>query len=121
MDHKFIPYLTELAAKYSVADNVQVELEEGAIKVSCDKGSYRFFYDFGKALPQDGFVNVPLYHWQLKRRYVELRNILDTEMVKNALAMRIHHIVSPDEFTRSLKDIIVFETNPTASCPPTAT
>ena len=111
MDHKFIPYLTELAAKYSVADNVQVELEEGAIKVSCDKGSYRFFYDFGKALPQDGFVNVPLYHWQLKRRYVELRNILDTEMVKNALAMRIHHIVSPDEFTRSLKDIIVFETN----------
>ena len=55
MDHKFIPYLTELAAKYSVADNVQVELEEGAIKVSCDKGSYRFFYDFGKALPQDGF------------------------------------------------------------------
>ena len=42
---------------------------------------------------------------------MELRNILDTEMVKNALAMRIHHIVSPDEFTRSLKDIIVFETN----------
>lgn len=37
MDHKFIPYLTELAAKYSVADNVQVELEEGAIKVSCDQ------------------------------------------------------------------------------------
>ena len=36
MDSKFIPYLTELAAKYSVAGNVQVELEECAVKVSCD-------------------------------------------------------------------------------------
>ena len=111
MDSKFIPYLTELAAKYSVAGNVQVELEEGAVKVSCDKGSYRFFYDFAKELPQDGYKNVPLYHWQLKRRYVELRNILDTQMVKNALALRIHHIVSKDEFTKSLKDIMVFESN----------
>ena len=111
MDCKFIPYLTELAAKYSVAGDVQVALEEGAVKVSCDKGSYRFFYDFAKELPQDGYRNVPLYHWQLKRRYVELRNILDTQMVKHALAMRIHHIVPKDDFTKSLKDIIVFESN----------
>lgn len=111
MDCKFIPYLTELAAKYSVAGNVQVKLEEGAVKISCDKGCYRFFYDFAKAFPLDDYKNVPLYHWQLKRRYVELRNILDTKMVENPLAMRIHHIVSPDEFTKSLKDIIVFESN----------
>lgn len=111
MDSKFIPYLTELAAKYSVAGNMQVELEEGAVKVSCDKGNFRFFYDFSKALPCDDYMNVPLYHWQLKRRYVELRNILDTGMVVNALAMRIHHIVPKDEFTRTLKDIIVFESN----------
>lgn len=111
MDSKFIPYLTELAAKYSVAGDVRVELEEGAVKVACDKGCYRFFYDFAKELPQDEYKNVPLYHWQLKRRYVELRNILDTQMVVNALAMRIHHIVSRDEFTKSLKDIIVFESN----------
>lgn len=111
MDSKFIPYLTELAAKYSVAGDVHVELEDGAVKVSCDKGSYRFFYDFAKELPKDNFKNVPLYHWQLKRRYVELRNILDTKMVVNALAMRIHHIVPRDAFTGSLKDIIVFESN----------
>ena len=111
MDSKFIPYLTELAAKYSVAGNMQVELEEGAVKVSCDKGNFRFLYDFSKALPCDDYMNVPLYHWQLKRRYVELRNILDTGMVVNALAMRIHHIVPKDEFTRTLKDIIVFESN----------
>ena len=111
MDSKFIPYLTELAAKYSVAGNMQVELEDGAVKVSCDKGNFRFFYDFSKAFPCDDYKNVPLYHWQLKRRYVELRNILDTGMVVNALAMRIHHIVPRDEFTRTLKDIIVFESN----------
>ena len=111
MDSKFIPYLTELAAKYSVAADVKVQLEEGAVKIDCDKGSYRFFYDFARELPCDGYRNVPLYHWQLKRRYVELRNILDTGMVVNALAMRIHHIVPRDEFTRTLKDIIVFESN----------
>lgn len=111
MDSKFIPYLTEMTAKYSVAQEVAVELEEGAVKVRCNKGAFRFFYDFNKVLPQDEYRNVPLYHWQLKRRYVELRNILDTGMVKNALAMRIHHIVSRDDFTRSLKDILVFESN----------
>lgn len=111
MDSKFIPYLTELAAKYSVAGDVQVELEDGAVKVSCDKGVYRFFYDFARELPQDDYKNVPLYHWQLKRRYVELRNILDTKMVENPLALRIHHIVPRDEFTRSLKDILFFEAN----------
>lgn len=111
MDSKFIPYLTEMTAKYSVAKDVAVELEDGAVKVTCDKGAFRFFYDFSKELPQDNFRNVPLYHWQLKRRYVELRNILKNGMVTNPLAMRIHHIVPRDEFTRSLKDILVLESN----------
>lgn len=111
MDNKFIPYLTEMTAKYSVAKDVSVALEEGAVKVTCDKGAFRFFYDFNRELPRDECRNVPLYHWQLKRRYVELRNILDNGMVKNALAMRIHHIVPKDDFTRSLKDILVFESN----------
>lgn len=111
MDSKFIPYLTEMAAKYSVAKDLSVELQDGAVKITCDKGAFRFFYDFNKALPQDDFRNVPLYHWQLKRRYVELRNILDNGMVTNPLAMRIHHIVPSDEFVRSLKDILVQECN----------
>ena len=111
MDSKFIPYLMEMTAKYSIAKDVAVELEDGAVKVTCDKGAFRFFYDFQRELPRDGFRNVPLYHWQLKRRYVELRNILDTEMVKNPLALRIHHIVSRDDFARSLKDILVFESS----------
>ena len=111
MDSKFIPYLKELCAKYSVVSDLTVELEEGAVKINCDKGAFRFFYDFARELPADGYRNVPLYHWQLKRRYVELRNILDTGMVKNALAMRIHHIVPKDEFTKALKDIMVFEAN----------
>lgn len=111
MDSKFIPYLKELAAKYSVADGVEVELEDGAVKVSCDKGKFRFFYDFSKPAKCDGCTNVPLYHWQLKRRYVEMRNMLDNGLVKTPLGMRIHHIVSRDEFTRELKDIVTFEAN----------
>ena len=111
MDSKFVPYLTELAEKYSVAHGLAVELEAGAVKITCSKGAFRFFYDFAKTFPQDGYRNVPLYHWQLKRRYVELRNILDNGMVVHPLAMRIHHIVPRDIFTRSLKDIIVFESN----------
>lgn len=111
MDSKFIPYLKELAAKYSVASDVEVELEEGAVKVSCDKGAYRFFYDFSNPVKQDECKNVPLYHWQLKRRYVEMRNMLDTGLVKTPLGMRIHHIVSRDDFTKQLKDIVTFEAN----------
>ncbi len=111
MDSKFIPYLKELAAKYSVADNVDVILEKGAVKINCDKGAYRFFYDFSNPAPEDSFKNVPLYHWQLKRRYVEMRNMLDNGLVKTPLGMRIHHIVSRDEFTKQLKDIVTFEAN----------
>ena len=111
MDSKFIPYLKELAAKYSVANDVEVDLEDGAVKLSCDKGTYRFFYDFATPLKQDEFKNVPLYHWQLKRRYVEMRNMLSNGLVKTALGMRIHHIVSKDTFTRRLKDIVTFEAN----------
>ncbi len=111
MDSQFIPYLMELATKYSVVSDVKVELEDGAVKVECNKGAYRFFYDFDKKFPNDAYQNVPLYHWQLKRRYIELRNIVDTGMVQNPLAMRIHHIVPKDLFTKSLKDILIFETN----------
>lgn len=111
MDSKFIPYLKELAAKYSVANEVEVELEEGAVKVTCDKGAFRFFYDFSKPTVCDECRNIPLYHWQLKRRYVEMRNMLDTGLVKTPLAMRIHHIVSRDEFTKQLPDIVTFEAN----------
>lgn len=111
MESKFVSFLTELAAKYSAASDINVELEDSAVKVSCNKGNYRFFYDFNKEYPEDNYRNVPLYHWQLKRRYIELRNILDTGMVETPVAMRIHHIVPKDRFTGSLKDIIVFESN----------
>ena len=46
MDSKFIPYLMEMTAKYSIAKDVAVELEDGAVEVTCDKGAFRFFYDF---------------------------------------------------------------------------
>lgn len=111
MDSKFIPYLTELAAKYSVASDLSVELEEGAVKIKCDKGAFRFFYDFSGKVAEDEYKNVPLYHWQLKRRYVEMRNMLDNGLVKTPLGMRIHHIVSRDDFTKQLKDIVTFEAN----------
>lgn len=111
MDVKFIPYLKELAAKYSAADNLEVTLEDGAIRIDCDKGAFRFFYDFSKSAKCDECRNVPLYHWQLKRRYVEMRNMLDNGLVKKPLGLRIHHIVSKDEFTKSLKDIVTFEAN----------
>ena len=111
MDNRLIPCLTELADKYAVVQDLQVELETGAVKVTCDKGAFRFFYDFAMPLPTDGFQNVPLYHWQQKRSYVELRGLLDRKMIAPALSMRIHHVVSHDAFTRTLKDILMYEAN----------
>lgn len=111
MDSLFIPKLKELAAKYSAAELHKVELLDGAVRIDCDKGQFRFFYDFNKDWNLDGVVSVPLFHWRLKRKYVELRGLLERKMIEPALAMRIHHIVPHDSFTRTLKDIIVFETD----------
>ena len=111
MDQNFISSLCALAEKYNAAAITDVSLEDGAVIISCDKGKYRFFYDFNRKWQEDSFTNVPLYHWQAQPKYIQLRGLLDRHMVEPALAMRIHHLVSHDEFTRTLKDIIVFESN----------
>lgn len=111
MDANFIPKLKELADKYSAAAIESVQLLDGAVLVKCDKGSFCFFYDFDKDFSDVDAIAVPLFHWQQKRRYSELRGLIDRKMVYPALSMRIHHIAPHDNFTRSLKDIVVFETN----------
>ena len=111
MDVNFISKFKELSDKYSAAAIREVELLDGAVRVVCDKGSFCFFYDFSKDFSQVDAIAVPMFHWQQKRRYSELRGLLDRKMVYPARSMRIHHIAPHDNFTRSLKDIIVFETN----------
>lgn len=111
MDANFIPKLLELAEKYRAAEDLKVELEYGAVLVRCDKGSFRFFYDFNMEPKNDGYTPVPLFHWQAQPKYIQLRGLIDRGMVEPALAMRIHHMVSHDAFTRTLKDIVVFEAN----------
>ena len=110
MDADFIPKLKELAEKYNAAQKLCAELEDGAVTVRCDKGAFRFYYDFSMDLPKDEYAAVPLYHWQAQPKYIQLKGLLDRKMVTPALAMRIHHLVPHGEFTRSLKDIFVFET-----------
>lgn len=111
MDMNFVSKLKELSEKYSAAVIEEVTLLDGAVLVNCDKGSYCFFYDFNRDFSDVDAIPVPMFHWQQKRRYSELRGLLDRKMVYPALAMRIHHIAPHDNFTRSLKDIVVFETN----------
>lgn len=111
MDANFVPKLKELADKYSAAVIESVQLLDGAVLVKCDKGDYCFFYDFNKDYTDVDAIAVPLFHWQQKRRYSELRGLIDRKMVYPALSMRIHHIAPHDNFTRMLKDIVVFETN----------
>lgn len=109
MDSKFVPSLIELAEKYAAASQLSVQLEDGAVTLECNKGKFRFFYDFNRQLPQDTFKNVPLFHWRQKRRYIELKGLVQRDMVGKALAMRIHHIVPPDAFTKSLRDVLLYE------------
>lgn len=101
--------LEEMARKYSIASQTQVGFEPGAVTVRWDGGHCRFTYDFAQEPKQDGLENVPLLHWRQKRRYRELCNILSQELVKTPLAMRIHHIVPKDGFTRSLTDVLFME------------
>ena len=112
MDDKlFVPYLKELADKYSAASDIQVELKEGEICLQCDKGSYSFFYDLAKYEASAGKTAVPLLHWRNKRKYIELKNILKTKMIEDVRGMRIHHIVPKDEFNSSLMNILAYESD----------
>lgn len=114
MDERlFIPYLKELTDKYSLAQNVEVELKEGKILISCDKGFFPFVYDFA-GLDDDKAENerlIPLFHWRNKRKYIELRNILRTGMIRDVRGIRIHHIVPKDIFNNSLRSILIYETD----------
>lgn len=105
----FIPYLKELAAKYSVADDLDVTLDKGRIIIDCSRGRFVFVYDLALKEEAEGGCVVPLLHWRNKRRVVELRNIVETGMVEKPLAMRIHHIVPPGGFDSSLRNILACE------------
>lgn len=105
----FAEKLRELALKYAVAADMDVAFEPRAVLVSCELGNFRFYYDFAAAPEKDGRQNVPLMHWRLRRRYMELRNALEQGMVKVPLAMRVHHIVSTDDLTASLEDVLFME------------
>ncbi len=111
MEDQFISKLSMMAEKYSLADKLYAELDNGAFKISCNKGNYRFFYDFNSTISEDQFINLPLYHWQSKRRYIELCNIVHNDFIGQPIAMRIQHMVSPNEYVNSIKDIIIFESN----------
>ena len=103
---KFVPYLKELAQKYAVAGQLEAELLPGAVSIQSEQGSERFVYDFA-ATGAPG--QTPLLHWRSKRRYIELRNILEQKLVQTPLALRIHHIVPQDEFAQTLQDIFAYE------------
>ncbi len=105
----FIPYLKELAAKYSVADDLQVTLDRGQVMIDCNKGRFTFVYDFTLLKEGERDCKIPLLHWRNKRKIVELRNIVNTGMVEKPLAMRIHHIVPRGEFDSCLENILVYE------------
>ena len=42
-------------------------------------------------MSEDKFINA-LYHWQSKRRYIELRNILQNNFISHPVVMRIQHM-----------------------------
>lgn len=101
--------LKELAEKYSIANELKTEFEPGTIVVTSDAGQMRFYYDFSAMPPANGMINVPLLHWRSKRRYQEIKNLLEQKMVETPLAMRIHHLVAKDPFVASLQDILFME------------
>ena len=71
---KFEKLLNELCLKYSISSDLKTKFEEGAVVISCNKGNYRFFYDFLNKQPKDEYKNIPLLHWRNKRTYIELKN-----------------------------------------------
>lgn len=110
MDGRYAKSLAELAVKYAVAEQgLQAEFEPGAVLVKCSRGSFRFYYDFDAAQPDDSFVNVPLFHWRCKRRYQELKNILDAGMIREPVAMRVKHIVPRDMLAGTLHALLTQE------------
>lgn len=112
MDEKTFAFsLEELGKKYSVANGMHVAFRPGRVVVRCEKGSYAFVYDFSADGPEEDAVFVPMFYWRTKRKYTELKNILDTKIIEDARGLRIHHIVPRDEFACSLKNLLIYETD----------
>ena len=108
MDEKsFAAHLAELAEKYLAAQDLAVALEPDAALVRWQGGSYRFAFRQGHPCAEQG--SLLLAHWRAKRRYAELRNIVEQGMIGRPLAVRIHHIVPKDSFFTSLDDLIAME------------
>lgn len=108
-EQRFIPYLKELAAKYTPAAELSIKLEEGRVQIGGGGRSCRFVFDFARGAWPGGGPELPLFHWRAQRRYIELKNILEQGFVGRPLALRIHHILPPGEFCRSLQDLFTFE------------
>lgn len=107
-EQRFVPYLKELAQKYTAAGPLQVALEDGAVQVEHAGGACRFYYSFAQP-PAPSGADLPLLHWRAKRRYAELRGIVEQGFIGRPLAVRVHHIVPKDEFCRSLQDLVAYE------------
>jgi hypothetical protein len=99
--------LLELSEKYRVAEINRIDFEHGNIMVSCEKGQFRFFQT-GSQESMEGSgdtIDVPLFYWRSKRRYIELRNILINGIVRYPSGMRSKHICSDG----SLNDLLIRE------------
>lgn len=96
--------LLELSSKYKVADISNIDFEEDNIVVDCAKGKFKFFQT---SLQEDSeeYIDIPLFHWRNKRRYIELRNILVENIVEEPVGMRVKHIRSDG----SLDDLLIRE------------
>ncbi len=112
MDKKtFVSSLEELSKKYSVVNEMYVSFRPGRIVIRCGKGRFAFVYDFAADGPEPDAEFVPMLHWRNKRKYTELKSILDAKIIEDPRGMRIHHIVPRDEFAASLKNLIIYETD----------
>jgi hypothetical protein len=85
--------LLELAAKYKIAQIKSIDFKHDSVIVGCEKGLYRFFQAEarGKPVEAERYLDVPLFYWRSKRRYLELRSVLHKGIVKRPAGMRIKH------------------------------
>lgn len=85
---KMCEALSELAAKYDAAQIIDFEELSGGYQVTCNKGKFHFTYDY----QQLQSTQIPLFHWQVKRKYAEMQGLLKAETVKKPLAIRVKNI-----------------------------
>lgn len=108
-EQKIKDFVISMAQKYEIGTVTDVTFSKERISIGMDGQQFNFRYGTSDLRSVVSENAVPFFYWRIKRRYTEMKRLLDTKMVEIPLAMRIHHIVPASYLVKDLYGVLLYE------------